>query len=198
MKAQQSHNRKIVLASTSLEGCADTTRSSPSKQKRRQEVDMLTYIDAFSRVAQEEIPRMMFPLDDVSDGCCGIASMLLCGVIERVIVPSDMWKCDAMGQFRPGTESEKMARFREQKFGDGAQSMCSLLALIAMFAERVGGWGNVRLERFMLELLEKERNSGSFDDRAAKGFVKKCKEFGFGVPECATEALAFGQSGQST
>ncbi|KAI7779206.1 hypothetical protein LA080_001054 [Diaporthe eres] len=198
MKAQQSHIRKIVLASTSLEGSADTTRSSPSKQKRRQEVDMLTYINAFSRVAQAEIPRMMSPLDDVSDGCCGIAAMLLCGVIERVIVPSDMWKCDAMGQFRPGTESEKMARFREQKFGDGAQSMCSLLALITMFAERVGGWGNVRLERFMLELLEKERNSGSFDDRFAKGFVKKCKEFGFAVPECATEALASGQSGQST
>lgn len=202
MKGQQSHIRKTVLASIAVDGSADTMKGSPSKQKRRQEVDMLTYIDAFSRVAQAEIPRLMFPLDDISDGCCGVAGMLFCVAIEKFIVPSGMWECAAMGQFRPGPEGERMARFREQNFGDGAQSMCSLLALITMFGERVGGWGNVRVERLMLDFLEKAKKdtSGPFNDndRATKAFVEKCKEFGFAVPECATEALASGQSGQST
>lgn len=201
MKAQQNHIRKTVLASIAVDGSADTMRGSPSKQKRRQEVDMLTYIDAFSRVAQAEIPRLIFPLNDVSEECCGVAGMLFGGVIEKVIVPSDMWKCAAMSPFRPAIDGEEiMARVREQKFGDGAQSMCSLLALITMFGDRAGGWGNVRLERLMLDLLEKERKdtSGYFNDRATKAFVEKCKEFGFAVPECATEALASAQSGQST
>lgn len=200
MKAQQSHIRKIVLASTAMEGSADTTRASPNKQKRHQEVDMLTYIDAFSRVAQAEIPRLMFPLDEVSEECCGVAGMLFCGVIDKVIVPSDMWQCAAMSPFRPATDDdERMARVREQKFGDGAQSMCSLLALITMFGHRAGRWGNVRLEHLMLELLEKEKKdtSGYFNDRTTKVFVEKCKEFGFVVPECAIEALESVQAEQS-
>ncbi|KAG6361576.1 hypothetical protein INS49_009803 [Diaporthe citri] len=201
MKAQQSHIRKIVLASNAVEGSADTKKGSPSKQKRRQEVDMLTYIDAFSRVAQAEIPRLMFPLDDVSEECCGIAGMVFGGVIDKVILPLDMWKCAAMSPFRPDTnDDERRAWVREQKFGDGAQSMCSLLALITMFGDRAGGWGNVRLERLMLDLLEKERKikSGYLNDRATKGFVEKCKEFGFAVPECATEASASSPAGPST
>lgn len=197
MKAQQSHIRKIVLAST---GSADTMKGSPSKQKRRQEPDMLSYINAFSRMAQAEIPRLIFPLDEVAEECCGIAAMLFLGVIDKVIVPLDVWKCAAMSPFKPGTGDEIMARVREKEFGDGAQSLCSLLALMAMFGDRVGGWSSVRLEKLMLDLLEKQKKdtSGYFNDRFTKGFVDKCKEFGFAVPECATEAMVSEQAGQST
>lgn len=193
--AQQSHIRKIAMASTTTGESSNSTKASSGggKRKSREEPDMMSYLDAFSRTAQAEMPRLLFPYDDLSVECCGLSSALFGAASGAFDLSADIWGCDTM------VELEGMTPTNCHELGSGAQSVCSLLALALMF----GGRNTPRsVERLMLSFIEDQWDKETIVPARhsfTKIFVEKCREFGFAVPKCATEALSSGDpAGQST
>ncbi|KAH8776443.1 hypothetical protein F5883DRAFT_698904 [Diaporthe sp. PMI_573] len=171
MNAQQNHIRKIVLASG-------------SKRKSREELDMLSYLDAFSRAARAEMPRLIFPYQEVTQQCGGLSIRLFHGARNSFNLSSEIWECvtlDELKNLKPTDNGEKL--------GSGAQSVSSLLALATIFGDRAD---RCPIEHLMLNFIEKDWDKETkllSRDNFTKKFVEKCKEFGFAVPECVTTAL---------
>ncbi|KAI3391625.1 hypothetical protein diail_7026 [Diaporthe ilicicola] len=161
-RAQQAQIRKIVLAKDSAVA---------QKGSHEPESDMLSYIDAFSRAAQAEMPRLMFPYSDFASLCFDVACYLYINAQDVIGVPASL------------RISKKTPR--GEMFGDGPQSVCSLLALYMMFGERPPEWSLPSVEKIMLEFIEKdwEKESGHRKDAVTKEFAAKCKEFGFAFEE---------------
>lgn len=163
MKAQQDHIRKIILA--------------PGSKRKREELDMMSHLDAFSRTVRAEIPRLLFPYQDVSHECWVLSLKLFLAATDSFALSSELRKC---------ADSEE---FGEKSLRTGAQSVSSLLALSTIFGDRAY---RCPIERLMLETIEKHWDKDKIlvsRDNYTKKFVEKCKEFGFAVPECATAAL---------
>ncbi|KAJ0109906.1 hypothetical protein J7T55_004456 [Diaporthe amygdali] len=185
INAKQSQIRKIVLSSTTVYGSGTTAKTPISKPKGHQEPDMLSYIDTFSRTVKAEMPRIMFPYDELSSICCDLACILLDGAHEAAT--TDLFDKASEGEGRDLFDKEDIE-------GCGAYSVCSMIALATMFRERNEGGKKCSLEEFLLKLLDEQwKKSQHPKDELTRDFVEKCKGFGFLVPECATEALSSGE-----
>lgn len=175
--AEQSHIRNAVSTSTA-------TKAPGSKRRIREESDMMSYLDAFSRAAQAEMPRLLFRYEDLSDQCCSLSCKLFGIARSTLSLSADIWACDTL------KELEGMTVMDPEKLGSGAKSVSSLLALAVMF----GGRTNPRpVEPLMLRFIENQWDKeGVFPPRntLTKRFVENCKALGFAVPDCATEALS--------
>lgn len=164
MKAQQDHIQKIILA--------------PGSKRTREELDMMSHLDAFSRTARAEIPRLFFSYEDVSHECLVLSLKLFLAATDSFALSSELWKC------------ANRQEFAEKSLRPGAQSVSSLLALSTIFGDRDY---RCPIERLMLEIFENHWEKDKIlvsRDNYTKKFVEKCKEFGFAVPECATAALS--------
>lgn len=172
MKAQQTHIRKIILP--------------PGRSRKSgEELEMLSYLDAFSSTIRAEVPRMFFPYEDVSRVCAILSKAFLSRHDEYLDLPPEMRKCAALKFSRDPKQG-----YITERLGSGAQSVSSLLALVTMFGER---FGDQPVEHLMLEVVENHWDKGMellSRDQFTKKFVEKCKEFGFAIPECATTALS--------
>lgn len=177
MNAEQSHIRNAVSTSTAA-------KASGSKRRTREEPDMMSYLDAFSRAAQAEMPRLLFRYEDLSNQCCSLSCKLFGIARSTLSLSADIWASDTLKEF------ERMTKMDPEKLGSGAQSVSSLLALAVMF----GGRTSPRpVEPLMLRFIEDQWDKeGVFPPRntLTKRFVEKCKALGFAVPDCATEALS--------
>lgn len=187
MNAQQSHIRKILLAATATGGPGNTAKAfSSSRRKGREEPDMMSYLDAFSRATRAEMPRLLFPYDQLSVYCCSLSPALFGIAHRRFDLSAEIWSCEALAKF------EETTILSADRFGSGAQSVCSLLALATMFGDRTT---NRPVERPMLRFIEEkwDKEKG-VPPRSSltESFVEKCKALGFVVPECTAKALSPG------
>lgn len=201
INAQQSHIREIVLAYTATARRSATSKTaaktSGGKRKGCDESDMMSYLQALSRVVQAEMPRLLFPYDELSRQCGDLSSVLFGIVHKEFDLSADIRGCGALAFLK------EMRQMTSDKLGTGAQSVSSLLALATMFGDRIG---SRPVERPMLRFMEEQwdeqwekENVILRPNRLTERFVEKCKSFGLAVPECATEALSSGEpTGQLT
>lgn len=175
--AEQSHIRNAVSTSTAA-------KAPGSKRRTREEPDMMSYLDAFSRAAQAEMPRLLFRYEHLSDQCCSLSCKLFDIARGAFSLSADIWACETLKEF------EEMTVMDPEKLGSGAQSVSSLLALAVMF----GGRTNSRpVESLMLRFIENQWDKENvFPPRntLTKRFVEKCKALGFAVPDCVTAVLS--------
>lgn len=189
VKTQQIHIRDAVSASNAANRpSTSAANASGSKRRSREEPDMMSYLDAFSRAAQAEMPRLLFPYEDLSLQCCGLSCALFGAARDAFSLSADIWGCDTLKDLEGMT-----GMLKPEKLGSGAQSVSSLLALAVMF----GGRTTPRpVEPLMLRFIEdqwdQEENIPARNTLTER-FVEKCKAFGFAIPDCATEALSSGE-----
>lgn len=189
VNAQQIHIRDAVSASTAANRPGTSAaKASGSKRRSREEPGMMSYLDAFSRAVQAEMPRLLFPYEDLSTQCCGLSCALFGAARDAFSLSADIWGCDTLKDLEGMTKM-----LNQEKLGSGAQSVSSLLALAVMF----GGRTTSRpVEPLMLRFIEdqwdEEENIPARNVLTEK-FVEKCKAFGFAIPDCATEALSSGE-----
>lgn len=191
VKAQQPQIRKAVFANHAAaaadgpeKAARDPARGAP---KDHQEQDMISYIESFSRVARDEMPRLRFPYADLTGFCRDLLASLYVIVQRRGVLPTEM-----------RLEEEAL---KKGEFGHCSQSVCCLLALYMMFGDRPTEWKRPALDKFLLSFTQEgwEKECEHSKDVLTREFVQLCKDLGYAVPECAVADLASGApSGDST
>lgn len=172
MRAQQKHIRKIILGSE-------------SKCTTSQDLDILAYLDAFCQTARAEMPRLIFPYNDVSVQCGMLSIPLFLPTMEHFDLSSEILESDGFKELKGRKPTDWGG-----KLGSGAQCVTSFLALATIFGDRFDSYP---VELSTLQFIEDKWDKPPYARVRrpfTEDFVEKCKEFGFAVPECATAALA--------